>query len=70
MNFSQALDRIKWGMPMTRLAWGDPDTYVYRLLPPEEDKINIHYSSGNESLWSPTVEDLMATDWADTVRSP
>jgi len=68
MNFSQALDRIKWGMPMTRLAWGDPDTYVYRLLPPEEDKINIHYSSGNESPWSPTVEDLMATDWADTTR--
>lgn len=69
MNFSQALDRIKWGMPMTRLAWGDLDTYVYRLLPPDEDKINIHYSSGNESLWSPTVEDVMATDWADTARA-
>lgn len=68
MNFSQALDRIKWGMPMTRLAWGDAETYVYRLLPPDEDKINIRYSSGSESLWSPTVEDVMALDWADTTR--
>lgn len=55
---------------MTRISWGDTETYVYRLLPPDEDKINIHYSSGNESLWSPTVEDVMALDWADTVRAP
>lgn len=53
---------------MTRIAWGDPETYVYRLLPPDEDKINIRYSSGSTSLWSPTVEDVMALDWADTVR--
>jgi len=69
MNFSTALDRIKWGMPMTRLAWNDAGTYVYRLVPPDVEMINIHYSSGSESLWSPTIEDIMANDWADTVRA-
>lgn len=69
MNFSMALERIKWGQPMTRLAWNDSATYVYRLNPPNADDINIHYSSGSESLWSPTIEDIMANDWADTVRA-
>ncbi len=68
MNFSMALDRIKWGMPMTRLAWDDPATYVYRLNPPNEDQINIKYSFGVDKAWSPTVADIMATDWVDTVR--
>ena len=31
MNFSQALDRIKWGQPMTRTAWNDSTVYVYRV---------------------------------------
>lgn len=68
MNFSVALERIKWGMPMTREAWGNPATYVYRLVPPDDDKINIRYSTGPDILWNPTNEDIMATDWADTVR--
>lgn len=69
VNFSQALDRIKWGQPMTRVAWNDPATYVYRLNPPDTDKINIHYSTGADFLWNPTVEDIMATDWQDTTRA-
>lgn len=69
MNFSQALKRIKWGQPMTRVEWGNPSTYVYRLNPPNEDKINIHFSTGTDILWNPTVEDIMAVDWADTVRA-
>lgn len=69
MNFSQALDRLKWGMPLTRVKWADDKTYVHRLNAPDNDKINIHYSSGEESLWSPTVEDVLADDWQDTVRA-
>lgn len=68
MNFSQALERIKWGQPMTRMAWSDPAAYVHRLNPPNEDKINMHYLNGEDVLWNPTVEDIMAVDWADTVR--
>lgn len=68
MNFSQALERIKWGQPMTRIEWASPTTYVYRLNPPNEDKINVHFSTGTDIIWSPTVEDIMAIDWADTVR--
>lgn len=69
MNFSQALDRIKFGQPMTRAEWDDPATYVYRLNPPDTEKINLHQSSGTEALWSPTVDDIMATDWQDTLRA-
>lgn len=69
MNFSQALDRIKFGQPMTRNAWGDVATYVYRMNAPDADKIKIHYSSGAESLWSPTTDDILANDWLDTVRA-
>lgn len=69
MNFSQALDRIKWGQPMTREAWGDPATYVHRLNGADNEKINIHRSNGEDVLWSPTVEDLLAIDWLDTTRA-
>jgi len=69
MNFSAALDLIKWGAPMTREEWDDPRVYVYRLNPPDTDKINIHYGTGNDHLWSPTLEDLFATDWKQTVRA-
>ena len=69
MNFSVALDRIKWGQPMTRAKWDDVATYVHRLNGSNNDKINIHYSSGEESLWSPTVEDVLADDWQDTMRA-
>lgn len=68
MNFSVALDRIKWGMPMTRISWGDTATYVYRMNAPDEHQIKIRYSAGTESLWSPTVDDILANDWIDTVR--
>ena len=54
---------------MTRIEWASPATYVYRLNPPNEDKINVHFSTGTEILWSPTVDDIMAVDWADTVRA-
>lgn len=68
MNFSQALERIKWGQPMTRAKWEDLKTYVHRLNGDDNDKINLHYSSGAESLWSPTTEDVLADDWQDTSR--
>lgn len=69
MNFSQALDRIKWGQPMTRASWNDPGTYVHRLNAPDNDKMNIHSSVGYENPWSPSVDDILADDWLDTVRA-
>jgi len=69
MNFSSALDLIKWGAPMTREVWADPRVYVYRLNPPDTDKINIHTGLGNDHLWQPSLEDLFANDWKQTVRA-
>lgn len=68
MNFSQALDRIKWGQPMSREAWGNPAIYVYRGIPPENDALFLRQPSGSESLWSPSADDVMATDWVDVPR--
>jgi hypothetical protein len=68
MNFSQALDRIKWGQPMSREAWGDKRTYVYRRNPPDDDALFLRESAGSESLWSPSAEDVLATDWIDVPR--
>lgn len=68
MNFSQALDRIKWGQPMSRKAWGDPGVYVYRKPPPDEESLFLRQPSGSESLWSPGAEDVLATDWIDVPR--
>lgn len=67
MNFSQALDRIKWGQPMSREAWQDVARYVHRLLPPDEDKLAL-LDNGVDALWSPSIEDIMATDWVDVLR--
>lgn len=68
MNFSQALDRIKWGQPMSREAWNEPRRYVYRRNPPDNDALFLRDPSGSESLWSPTSEDVLATDWIDVPR--
>lgn len=68
MNFSQALDRIKFGQPMSRRAWNDDRVYVFRLEPPLEERINKRLASGAALPWSPTIEDLMASDWKDVPR--
>jgi hypothetical protein len=68
MNFSYALDRIKWGQPMSRQAWGDPAIYVYRLNPPDSEQINRRNANGSTEPWAPTIEDIMATDWFDVPR--
>ena len=67
MNFSQALDRIKWGSPMTRQSWNDPTVYVYRLVPPP-DQINKREADGSTHPWEPTQDDVFAVDWEDTAR--
>ena len=67
MNFSQALDRIKWGQPMSREAWNNPRVYVYRPNPPSEDTLRIRTDAG-EALWSPLPTDVMADDWLDVPR--
>ena len=70
MNFSQALDRIKWGQPMTRAAWDNPAVYVVRdpAIPGREYNINKRLADGQIIPWEPSVDDIMANDWADTVR--
>lgn len=68
MNFSQALDRIKWGQPMSREAWGSDAVYVFRLEPPLEHRISKRISTGASLPWSPATEDLMASDWKDVPR--
>lgn len=68
MNFSQALDRIKWGQPMRRAEWED-GVYVHRLNAPDNDKIDIHSAQGDDSPWSPSIADVLADDWLDTTRS-
>lgn len=68
MNFSSALERIKWGQPMSRAAWSDPAIYVFRLTPPDQDQIARRAAAGAVAPWSPTVEDIMASDWLDVSR--
>jgi Protein of unknown function (DUF2829) len=67
VNFSQALDRIKWGMPMTRVAWDDPAVYVFRIIPPP-DQIDKREADGTTHQWAPTQDDILADDWQDTAR--
>ena len=67
MNFSQALERIKWGQPMSRRAWGSVSTYVYRGNPPDASKLFLR-SGGGASVWFPSSDDVMADDWFDVVR--
>lgn len=70
MNFSQALDLIKWGQPMTREAWGNPAVYVVRdpPVPGNDYNINKRLANGEMTPWEPTVDDIMANDWATTIR--
>lgn len=68
MNFSQALERIKWGQPMSRAAWSDPSIYVYRPNPPNENTMMLRVHS-SESVWSPSSVDVMADDWFDVPRT-
>lgn len=67
MNFSQALDRIKWGQPMSRELWADPRTYVYRPNPPDESTLRLR-TDASDNVWTPSVEDVMALDWFDVPR--
>ncbi len=70
MNFSQALDRIKFGQPMTRIAWNDSTTYVYRvILPPDEPALLHKRTASSDEYWNPTQDDVIANDWQDTVRA-
>lgn len=67
MNFSYALDRIKWGQPMSREAWGDRTIYVYRIGPPG-DALMKREATGASAPWTPTQADIMASDWLDVPR--
>ena len=70
MDFSQALDRIKWGQPMTRVAWNDSTVYVYRvILPPDQPAVLNKRTSTSDEYWNPTQDDIVANDWQDTVRA-
>ena len=69
MDFAKALDRLKWGQPMTREAWGNPQDIVFRLNPPRSDKYarrsRLH---ATPVVWTPTPDDMAATDWQDAKR--
>ena len=68
MDFSTALERIKWGQPMSRAEWNDPALYVFRGVPPSAEQLYIHFANGSLANWIPRVEDLMADDWLDVPR--
>ena len=68
MNFSNALEQIKWGMPMSRSAWGNPAVYVFRMLPPDTDQLAQRTADGHIVLWTPAPADIMATDWVAVPR--
>jgi hypothetical protein len=68
MDFSAALDRIKWGQPMSRAAWGNSSVYVFRLNPPDLDTLCMRLASGSIVLWTASADDIMASDWLDVLR--
>lgn len=70
MNFGEALEALKNGLPVTREGWNGkgqhiamqyPDDYSFMTLP----YIFIVTVSGDRVPWLASQTDLLADDWRD-----
>jgi hypothetical protein len=61
MNFSNALNGIMAGQRVARASW---EGVYLELVDSDPPLINMVTESGDtETVWSPTLTDLLAEDW-------
>ena len=76
MNIGEAIEHLKEGKAVRRqTAWWNGFGRFMMLLTPEDFvtvialRIDLQRRGGQWSTWTPTTEDLLATDW-ETVETP
>lgn len=59
LPFSRALDLVKFGNRLARQDWMDGGIFIIY----QEGELQIRQTDGSHSMWTPSMDDLMAEDW-------
>lgn len=71
MTFGSALEALKAGQRITRVAWNGRGMWLRLQRPDPSSKMTQPYlyvrnSRGDSAPWTPSHEDVLADDWAVT----